>query len=141
MIVDANILLYAVDSAAASHERSRRWLEEQLNGAARVGLPWQSLTAFLRIVTHPRALAKPMRPRDAWAHIDAWLGAPTVWVPVATEQHAAVFGGLVQRHAVSGNLVSDAHLAALAIEHGLVVASADSDFARFTEVRWLNPIA
>jgi len=141
VIVDANLLIYAVDSEAASHARARRWLEDQLNGSARVGLPWQSLTAFLRIVTHPRALDRPLRSNEAWGHVDRWLRAPTAWVPVATDRHATVLGALIERHGVAGNLVMDAHLAALAIEHGLAVASADTDFARFSEVRWVNPAA
>ncbi|MCY7419746.1 MAG: PIN domain-containing protein, partial [Chloroflexi bacterium] len=110
------------------------------NGSARVGLPWQSLTAFLRIVTHPRALDQPMRPSEAWGHVDRWLRAPTAWVPTATDQHAIVLAALIERHEVAGNLVMDAHLAALAIEHGVALASADTDFARFPEVRWVNPI-
>ena len=141
MIVDANILLYAVDSTSPSHARARRWLEDQLNGTTRVGLPWQSLTAFVRIATHPRALAHPMRAADAWSHVTAWLAASPAWIPLATEHHARVLGGLIERYAVTGNLVPDAHLAALAIEHGVAIASADTDFARFTEVRWVNPLA
>ncbi|MCY7417882.1 MAG: VapC toxin family PIN domain ribonuclease, partial [Chloroflexi bacterium] len=75
MIIDANLLIYAVDTEATAHAQARHWLEEQLNGSARVGLPWQSLTAFLRIVTHPRALDQPMRPSEAWGHVDRWLRA------------------------------------------------------------------
>ena len=140
MIVDANILLYAVDRDSPWHDPARGWLEAQMNGAARVGLPWQSLTAFLRVSTHPRALAHPLRAVDAWAYVQAWLNAPTAWTPGATDRHAAVLRGLVERYAVTGNLVSDAHLAALAIEHGVAIASADTDFARFAEIRWVNPV-
>ena len=140
MIIDANILLYAVDRDSPWHDPARGWLEAQMNGAARVGLPWQSLTAFLRISTHPRALAHPLHAVDAWAYVPAWLDAPTAWTPVATDRHAAVLRALVERYAVTGNLVSDAHLAALAIEHGVAIASADTDFARFTEIRWVNPV-
>lgn len=140
MIIDANILLYAVDEGSQWHGQARRWLEDRLNGPTRVGLPWQSLTAFLRIATHPRALPHPLRAVDAWAHVQAWLDVSTAWIPVATDHHAAVLGGLVERYGVTGNVVSDAHLAALAIEHGVAIASADTDFARFTEVRWVNPV-
>jgi uncharacterized protein len=98
-------------------------------------------TATHHIVTHPRALASPLSSAAAWIHIQAWLDVPTVWIPVPTEQHAVIRGRLVDRYGVTGNLVTDAHLAALALEHGLAVASADTDFARFTEVRWVNPTA
>ena len=102
---------------------------------------WLALTAFLRIVTHPRALERPLDPDDAWAYVTEWLAAATVWVPRPTERHAEVLGALVAAHQPRGNLVTDAQMAALAIEHGLTVCSADTDFARFTEIRWENPIA
>jgi len=135
------VLLYAVDRASPFHERSRRRLEERINGATRVGLPWQSLGAFVRIVTHARALDRPLTAAEAWDHVRAWLTQPSVWIPVETERHAAVLEDLVLRHDVRGNLVFDARLAALAIEHGVPVASADTDFARFPEVTWVNPLA
>lgn len=141
MLVDANILLYAVDDASTHHQRASAWLAEQLNGDHRVGLPWESLTAFVRVATHPRAAAQPLRPEDAWRFVEEWLAVPTVWVPTATDQHAAVFGGLVTKYHLAGNLIPDGHLTALAMEHGLIVCSADTDFAQFTEVRWLNPLA
>ena len=141
MLIDANLLIYAVDVTAPEHDKASAWLTDQLNGDRRVGLPWESLMAFLRITTHPRATADPLRPADAWRFIRDWLAVDVVWVPVATERHADVVGGLVGRYRISGNLVPDGQLAALAIEHGLEICSADTDFARFTEVRWRNPIA
>ncbi len=117
------------------------WLEERLNGDRRVGLPWESLTAFVRIATHPRASTHPLTPADAWKFVDAWLSAPASWIPQPTDAHADVLGRLIRSYRLSGNLIPDAHLAALAIEHGLEVCSADTDFARFTEIRWQNPIA
>jgi toxin-antitoxin system PIN domain toxin len=141
MLVDANILVFAVDTAAAEHERARDWLEQQLNGDRRVGLPWESLTAFVRLVTNPRAFARPLAPSEAWDIVEAWLAVPVTWVPGPTERHATVLGDLVRRYRLSGNLVPDAHLAAIALEHGAEVVSADTDFARFTEVRWSNPLA
>lgn len=141
MLVDANILLFAVDKSSRFHEAAAGWLTDQLNGPARVGLPWQSLTAFLRISTHPRAAEHPLTPRDAWSHVESWLAAEPAWVPTPTDRHAEILGGLIARHDLRGNLISDAELAALAIEHGLTMCSADTDFARFTEIRWLNPIA
>jgi uncharacterized protein len=141
MLIDANLLLFAVDEASASHAAARTWLTKQLNGARRVGLPWQSLTAFLRIATHPRAFERPLAPVAAWARVVDWLEATPAWIPTAGERHAEILGELVVRHEVRGNLVPDAQLAALALEHGLTIASADTDFARFTDVRWENPLA
>jgi len=141
VIVDASLLLYAVDTTSPFHERARTWLEAQLSGSRRVGLPWPSLLAFARIASHPRALAAPLAPAEAWALVDDWLAAEVAWVPAPGPGHAAVLGELVRRHDVRGNLVPDAHLAALALEHGTAVCSADSDFARFTDVRWENPLA
>ena len=141
MLVDANILLYAVDRTTVEHERAVSWLETQLAGDRRVGMPWQTLTAFVRISTHPRASAHPLSPAAAWTIVEAWLGVDIVWIPGPTERHAEVFGALVRKYRPTGNLVTDAHLAAMAIEHGSEIISADTDFARFTEVRWRNPLA
>jgi toxin-antitoxin system PIN domain toxin len=140
MLVDANILLFAVDSESPFHTAAANWLTEQLNGPRRVGLPWQTLGAFLRISTHPRAAARPLAPAEAWGQVEAWLGAEPAWIPAPTDRHAAVLGGLIAKHHLRGNLVTDAQLAALAIEHGLTVYSADTDFARFSEIRWENPV-
>jgi toxin-antitoxin system PIN domain toxin len=141
VLVDANILLFAVDRESPFHAAAADWLTEQLNGARRVGLPWQTLGAFLRISTHPRAVERPLAPAAAWRHVERWLAAGPAWIPVPTERHAAVLGGLIATHHLRGNLVSDAQLAALAIEHGLTVCSSDTDFARFGELRWENPVA
>ena len=140
MLVDANILLYAVDERSRAHPAARQWLETALNGSRRVGLPWASLAAFVRIVTHPRALPAPLSPGDAWGFVDEWLDAPAAWVPEPGRGYRALFARLVRDLDVRANLVSDAALAALALEHGLAIVSADSDFARFREVRWLNPL-
>lgn len=141
MLVDANLLLFAVDAGAPWHRRATDWLTAQLNGDQRVGIPWESLGAFVRIATHPRASDRPLQPDEAWTFVEEWLAVPTVWVPQPTEAHADVLGSLVRRYHLTGNLVPDAHLAAIAIEHGLEVCSADSDFARFAEIRWRNPVA
>jgi hypothetical protein len=140
VIVDANILLYAVDSTSRFHRPSHRWLEAALNGNSRVGLPWVSLSAFLRISTHSRASADPLSPAHAWSFVSDWLEAEPTWIPEPTSRHADIFRRLIVDGELYGNLVPDAHLAALAIEHGVGVCSADSDFARFPEVRWVNPL-
>jgi toxin-antitoxin system PIN domain toxin len=140
MLIDANLLLYAVDVTSAEHDSARAWITAQLNGNRRVGLPWPSLLAFVRISTHPAASAHPLHPDDAWRFVEEWLAAPTAWIPAPTDRHAAVLGDLVRRYRIGGDLLPDAHLAALAIEHGLEVWSADTDFARFREIRWRNPL-
>lgn len=141
MLVDANVLLYAVDSTAAHHVKAKTWLDGALTGSQRIGLPWQTIGAFLRIVTHPRIFQQPLDPGDAWGIVDHWLSAPQVWVPAAGERTARILGDLLVRRSVAANLVPDAQVAALALEHGVPVVSADSDFARFPEVRWINPCA
>lgn len=141
ILVDANLLIYAVDRRSPWHDRAVAWLEDQLNGDARVGLPWESLSAFMRIVTHPRVMSKPLSGPDAWQIVREWLDAPATWTPTPTDRHAEVLGELMGRHAVTGNLVYDAHLAAIALQHGLEIQSADTDFGRFPEVRWSNPLA
>jgi toxin-antitoxin system PIN domain toxin len=98
------------------------------------------LTAFLRVVTNPRIFSSPARIEDAWQQVEQWLSNPLVWAPVATERHAAVLASLFAATPVSGNLVHDAHLAALALEHGLALYSTDGDFARFPGLRWENPL-
>lgn len=139
-LVDANILVYAADAGAAQHGDAREWLDEQAAGLPRsVGLPWPSLLAFLRLVTNPRVYSPPADPGDAWQRIGDWLSRPAVWIPVPGEGHQAALGGIMASARPSGNLVPDAHLAALALEHGLTVVSADSDFAKFTGVPWMNP--
>jgi uncharacterized protein len=141
MLVDANLLLFTVDRSSPFHEAAAAWLTGVLNGGRRVGIPWPSLAAFVRISTHPRASEHPLSPGGAWRHVEGWLACDPVWIPAPTERHAEILGGLVVSYQLRGNLVSDAHLAALAIEHGLTVCSADTDFARFREIQWVNPLA
>jgi len=141
VLVDANILLYAIDRQSQFHTRARDFLTQRLSGPARVAFPWQSLTAFLRISTHPRASESPLTPDEAWSHVTDWLAADTAWIPGPTDRHAEILGDLVTRYGLRGNRTPDADLAALAIEHGLTICSTDTDFARFTEIRWENPLA
>lgn len=141
MLLDANLLLYAVDASTDQHDRAAGWLTDVLNGDRRVGLPWQTIGAFLRISTHPRVATDPLSGSEAWGFVDSWLEAPTTWIPPVTERTASVLAGLVTDVPVTGNLVPDAQLAALAIEHGLVLCSTDTDFARFEDLRWENPLS
>ncbi|MFZ0995635.1 MAG: type II toxin-antitoxin system VapC family toxin [Candidatus Dormiibacterota bacterium] len=141
MLLDANLLLYAVDEESRWHQRARDWLEQTLSGPSRVGLPWPTLIAFLRIVSHPRALRSPLRPEAAWGFVRDWLDCETAFIPTPTPRHPGILEALIKAHDLRGNLIPDAHLAALAIEYGLPVASCDTDFARFREVRWIDPLA
>ena len=140
MIVDANVLLYAVDAGSPFHRSAKDWLESSLNEPTRLGLPWASLLAFQRISTHPRAAVSPLSPNQAWSFVADWLDADATWVPVPGERHAEILHDLIVAGDLRGNLVTDAHLAALAIEHGVAVCSADSDFARFRQISWVNPL-
>lgn len=141
ILIDANLLLYSRDSSSSRHQAAREWLTEAINGPARVGFPWPSLIAFLRISTHPRVFERPLAPETASEQLRAWLAAPACWSPLPTERHADLVAGLITSHELRGTLISDVHLVALAIEHGLTVCSTDTDFARFPEVDWDNPIA
>lgn len=140
MIFDANLLLYARNSADPRHARAQRVMEEALNGPRRVGLPWQSLTAFLRVATHPRVFASPLTADQAAQQVEDWLAAPAAWVPSPTPRHNEVLLDLVRGLRLAGSLVSDAHLAALALEHGVALWSTDADFARFPGLSWHNPL-
>lgn len=141
MLVDANILLYAVDESSTFHPRAKAWLQDALNGDRRVGIPWRSYWAFLRIATNPRALVNPLAPTEAWHVIEAWMDAPASWLPEPGPSHRVILHRLITEAAVHGALVTDAVLAALCVEHGLDIVSNDSDFARFRAVRWINPLA
>jgi len=141
MLVDVNLLLNATHRSAPQHARASAWWEAQLNGARRIGIPWESLTGFMRLATNPRIMTHPLAPGDAWSVVAQWLQVPVVWIPGPTDSHADVLGQLIMKYGLSGKLIPDAHLAALAIEHGLEVCSLDTDFARFSEVRWVNPLA
>jgi uncharacterized protein len=141
MLLDANLLLYAVDLRSPRHKAAEEWLTAQLNGSRRIGFPWQSIGAFLRIATNPRAVDDSLDIATAWSRVQDWLATPVAWIPLPGPRHMSIFGDLLVRHDVSAGLVPDAQLAALALEHGLTVYSADTDFARFTEVSWTNPLA
>jgi toxin-antitoxin system PIN domain toxin len=140
ILVDANLLIYAYFSASPQHQRAREWLDGELNGFTAVGLPWPSLLAFVRLVTNPRIFRQATSPAEAWRQVLDWLACEPVWIPQATERHAEVLGSLISLPGMNANLVMDAHLAAMAIEHGLSLCSTDGDFARFPELRWTNPL-
>ena len=140
ILVDTNLLVHASIEELPQHAPAREWLDERLAGVARVGLPWPSLLGFLRLVSQRRLFERPVSLRQAWGQVEGWLTCAPVWVPLPTERHAEVLGSLLEGEARS-NLVPDAHLAALAIEHGLTLCSTDRDFARFRGLRWEDPLS
>lgn len=140
ILIDANLLIYAHELRTQDHQVARSWIDAQINGAARVGLPWLSLLAFLRITTNPRVFSKPHTMANAMDQVRAWLGRDNVWIPQPTDRHAEILSRLLVDARVTRDLTSDAHLAALAIEHGLTLCSTDRDFARFPGLRWMNPL-
>lgn len=140
-LVDANILVYAFTTSFAQHERARAWLDEQLSASIPLGLPWPSLLAFVRLTSNQRLFERPVSVAAAWRQVEDWLGCEAVWVPSPTPRHGAILGRLLGATGVRAEHVPDAHLAALALEHGLAVVSADTDFSRFPGVRLENPVA
>ena len=141
ILVDANLLLYAANQAAPEHQHARQWLDAKLSGTARVGLPWPSLLAFVRLASNPLVMRQPVPVATAWQQVGQWLSAGPAWVPQATPRHPELLGALCQPPWMTSRLVPDAHLAALAIEHGLTLCSTDGDFARFAGLDWQNPLA
>jgi toxin-antitoxin system PIN domain toxin len=141
ILLDVNLLIYATNISASQHHAARDWLDRQLVDTHRVGLPWTTLLGFLRLATSARITTRPLTTAAAWQQVSQWLACEPAWIPLPTERHAEVLGKLLGDPGVYGNLVPDAHLAALAIEHGLTLCSTDGDFARFSELKWLNPLA
>ncbi len=140
-LVDANILVYAFTTSFPQHERARAWLDERLSDAVPLGMPWQSLLAFVRLVSNQRLFERPVSVATAWRQVNQWLACEVAWVPNPTPRHQSVLGELLSSTGLRAEHVPDAHLAALAMEHGLAVASADTDFSRFPKVRLENPLA
>jgi len=140
ILVDANLLVYAHVATFSQHANARDWLDTRLNGVSPVGLPWPSIIAFLRIVTNPRIFERPEGVEEAWRQVEEWLGCPSVWIPQPTERHGEILKPLLIDQRLRANLIPDAHLAVLAIEHGLILCSTDGDFARFSGLRWENPM-
>ena len=138
---DVNLLLYAYDETSPHHARARPWLEAQLSGTEPVGFAWLVLLAFVRLSTRASVFSQPFRADEAFDIVERWLAQPCALVLHPTERHPALLRGLVEPLGTAGNITSDAHLAALAIEHGAVLCSADTDFGRFPGLRWTNPLA
>lgn len=140
MLVDANLLLYAVNSAAVQHDAARRWLDATLSGTEELGFAWPVIFAFLRIATHPGLFPRPLSASMATAKMDAWLAQPVARVLDPSTEHWPRFAELLRQTQCTGNLIQDAHLAALATERGATLCSTDADFSRFPALKWLNPL-
>lgn len=139
-LVDANILLHAYNSSSSQHAAARRWLEGALSGPGQVRIAWVTVLAFLRISTNPRAYPAPFLPGEASDIVSEWLRQPNVATLDPGDRHWEILRGLMTFGQTRGPLIMDAHLAALAIEHGAILATTDKDFARFPELRWTNPL-
>jgi hypothetical protein len=140
-LVDANLLLYAVDDGSPHHAVAKPWLERQLSGSETFAFAWAVLLGFVRLATNPRVFTTPLSVEEAIDLVDSWLEQPNATVVHPTARHSPLVRELLRPLGTAGNLTSDAHLAALSIEHGAELCSGDSDFARFPGVRWLNPFA
>jgi uncharacterized protein len=137
---DANLLLYAADESSSRHRAAREWLEATLSGSETVAFAWSALLAFVRISTRATIFERPLEPEQALDIVDGWRAQPCVTVVHPTERHAAVLRELLAPLGTAGNLTTDAHLAALAIEHGALLCSGDTDFSRFQGLRWMDPL-
>jgi hypothetical protein len=140
IVIDANLLLYASDTASVHHQASRQWLENTLSGSEPVGLAWVAVFAFLRVGTNPRLRKDAFTVEEAAAIVAGWLTRPTITLLNPGERHWEILRDLMTRGQARGPLVTDAHLAALAIEHGATLATTDRDFARFPGLKFFNPL-
>jgi toxin-antitoxin system PIN domain toxin len=140
IILDANILLYAYDSSASHHVKARAWVEDTFSGTAPVGLPWQTISAFLRIMTNSRLPGERFTLQEAVEIVDQWQQQPNIRFLSAGENRWPLFRQMVLEGQAPGHLITDADLAALTVEYGGVLHTTDRDFARFPGLRWKNPL-
>jgi hypothetical protein len=141
IVVDLNLLLYATNRDTAHHDAAREWWETALSGKETVGMAWAVVLGFVRISTNARILPAPLAAKQAFAVVDEWLARPNVVLIEPTERHWGIVKDLLEPLGTAGNLTTDAHLAALAIERGAKLCSADRDFGRFPHLRWIDPLA
>jgi toxin-antitoxin system PIN domain toxin len=134
-VVDVNVLLYATDADSAHHEPARAWLDDAFSGREAIGFAWVVLLGFLRLITQARLVARPLTADEAADSVEHWLQQPVATVVHPTTRHLSIVRGLLTSVGTAGNLVNDAHLAALAVEHGAEIVSFDRDFGRFEGVR------
>jgi uncharacterized protein len=141
IVVDANLLIYAHNSASDHFTKSHDWLEHALSGTDSVGLPWAVIHAFLRLTTGKVVLPRPLDTNTATSIVDDWLALPTVTIVEPGRGYWPIFRELLRKAEISGKMVSDAHLAALTLEHDATLCTADRDFRRFAGLRVINPLA
>lgn len=139
-LLDLNILIYAMDESSSHHESARDWLNETLSGSSTVAFAWHVLIGFVRLSTRAVIFERPLTVEESFDVVDGWLQQPCVTIVHPTDRHAVVLRGLLSPLGTAGNLTSDAHLAALSVEHGAELCSTDVDFSRFSGVRWTNPL-
>lgn len=137
---DVNLFLYAADESTPRHRPAREWVDSTLSGVETVALSWTTLLGFVRLSTSPIVFDQPLEVGEALDLVDGWLDQPCVTVIDPTDRHSAVLRELLTPLGAAGNLTTDAHLAALAIEHGATLYSCDTDFARFSGLRWIDPL-
>lgn len=140
ILPDVNLLVYAYNTADPRHERARDWWEETVNGSIPVALPWVTVGGFIRVMTHPRLLVRPMTAPEVTRRVRAWLEVPSVTIIQPGQRFAGLFLGFLESLGTAGNLTTDAQLAALAVEHQAELHSNDADFSRFAGLRWRNPL-
>jgi uncharacterized protein len=140
ILIDANLLIYAIDRDSPHHAQARPWLEQVLSGTTAVGLAWIVVLAFIRITTRPGVLGRPLAAEHAMAFVDGWLDQPYVNAVAPGEDHWRILRNLLRTTGTAGNLVADAHLAAIALEHGAAIYSTDHDFKRFPGIEHVNPL-
>ena len=140
IVPDVNLLVHAHDSRSRRHEAARKWWETLMNGTGSVGLPWVAILGFIRIATNPKILDNPLDAGGACGRVRSWLAQPQTILIHPGARHADILFGLLEAAGAAGNLTTDAHLAALAIEHQAELHSTDADMARFSGLRWVNPL-
>jgi len=140
ILPDVNLLVYAYNADARRHAAARAWWEDLLSSSGSVALPWAVSCGFIRLMTHPAVLVRPLDPALAVGHVRSWLERPNVEVLDPGPRHLELLGKLLTELGVGGNLATDAHLAALAIEHQCELHSSDADFGRFSGLRWRDPL-
>lgn len=141
ILLDTNLLIYAFLEESPKHRVTKNWLEQQFASGHPVAMPWAALLGFVRICSNRGILQNPVSIPECWAQVVEWLELKSTWIPAPSPNHRRVMGKLLGKVGNKSDLIPDAHLAALAIEHDLTLCSADQDFRRFQEVRWHNPLA
>ena len=141
ILPDVNILIYAYDQSSQWNSPAKRWWEDQMNGSQMIGLSWVTVLGFIRLLTNPRIYQNPYSPSEMMEIVKSWLEQPHVKIIHPSDRHFALLADLIKKAGTAGNLTIDAHLAALAIERGLILQTTDADFARFPGLKWKNPLA